>query len=147
MCCNICVTGETLLGKVRNSNTELVKWSSAPAGLSEVRWTRTTIGGPNDLEGSVTPVRFAPPPPSDHPTPSTLPLSLARGPALTAFVRTVPPPHGPPGPIRPRHRARLGQNPPGLVNQNSFPFFLFSFFFSYLYIYIYILIFYAPKIV
>jgi hypothetical protein len=26
-----------------------------PAGLSEVRWTRTTVGGPNDLGGSVTP--------------------------------------------------------------------------------------------
>jgi hypothetical protein len=26
----------------------------APAGLSEVRWTRTTVGGPNDLGGSVT---------------------------------------------------------------------------------------------
>jgi hypothetical protein len=43
-----------LLGKVRNSDTELVKWSGAPAGLSEVRWTRTTVGGPNDLGGSVT---------------------------------------------------------------------------------------------
>jgi hypothetical protein len=28
--------------------------SGAPAGLSEVRWTRTTVGGPNDLRGSVT---------------------------------------------------------------------------------------------
>jgi hypothetical protein len=28
--------------------------SGAPAGLSEVRWTRTTVGGPNDLGGSVT---------------------------------------------------------------------------------------------
>jgi hypothetical protein len=54
MYCNVCVTGETLLGKVRNSDIELVKWSGAPAGLSEVRWTRTTIGGPNDLGGSVT---------------------------------------------------------------------------------------------
>ena len=53
MYCNVCVTGETLLGKVRNSDTELVKRSSAPAGLSEVRWTRTTVGGPNDLGGSV----------------------------------------------------------------------------------------------
>jgi hypothetical protein len=26
----------------------------APARLSEIRWTRTTIGGPNDLGGSVT---------------------------------------------------------------------------------------------
>jgi hypothetical protein len=54
MYCNVCVTGETLLGKVKNSDTELVKWSGAPTGLSEVRWTRTTVGGPNDLEGSVT---------------------------------------------------------------------------------------------
>jgi hypothetical protein len=48
------VTGETLLGKVKNSDTELVKWSGAPAGLSEVRWTRTIVGGPNGLGGSVT---------------------------------------------------------------------------------------------
>jgi hypothetical protein len=54
MCCNIYVTGEKLLGKVKNTDTELVKWSGAPAGLSEVRWTRTTVGGPNDLVGSVT---------------------------------------------------------------------------------------------
>jgi hypothetical protein len=54
MYCNVCVTGETLLGKVRNSDTELVKWSGALAGLSEVCWTRTTVGGPNDLVGSVT---------------------------------------------------------------------------------------------
>jgi hypothetical protein len=54
MCCNICVTSEMLLGKVKNTNTELVKCSGAPAGLFEVRWTRTTIGGPNDLGGSVT---------------------------------------------------------------------------------------------
>jgi hypothetical protein len=54
MYCNVCVTGETLLGKVRSSDTELVKWSGAPTGLFEVRWTRTTISGPNDLGGSVT---------------------------------------------------------------------------------------------
>jgi hypothetical protein len=54
MCCNICVTSETLLGKVKNADTELVKWSGAPAGFSEVQWTRTTVGGPNDLGGSVT---------------------------------------------------------------------------------------------
>jgi hypothetical protein len=46
--------GETLLGKVKNTDTELVKWLGAPAGLSEVRWIRTTVGGPNDLGGSVT---------------------------------------------------------------------------------------------
>ena len=28
--------------------------SEAPKGLSEVRWTKTTVGGPNDLGGSVT---------------------------------------------------------------------------------------------
>jgi hypothetical protein len=28
--------------------------SGAPTGLFEVRWTRTTVGGPNDLGGSVT---------------------------------------------------------------------------------------------
>jgi hypothetical protein len=28
--------------------------SGTPAGLSEVRGTRTTVGGPNDLGGSVT---------------------------------------------------------------------------------------------
>jgi hypothetical protein len=54
MCFNICETGETLLGKVRNTYTELVKWSGASTGLSEVCWTRTTVGGPNDLGGSVT---------------------------------------------------------------------------------------------
>jgi hypothetical protein len=28
--------------------------SGTPAGLSEVCWTKTTVGGPNDLGGSVT---------------------------------------------------------------------------------------------
>jgi hypothetical protein len=58
MCCNICETGETLLGKVRNTNTELVKWSGASTGLSKVHWTRTTLGGPNDLGGSVTDMEY-----------------------------------------------------------------------------------------
>jgi hypothetical protein len=53
MCCNIYVMGETLSSKVKNID-ELVRWSGAPAVLSEVRWTRTTVGGPNDLGGSVT---------------------------------------------------------------------------------------------
>jgi hypothetical protein len=35
MCCNNCEMGETLLGKVRNTDTELVKWSGASTGLSE----------------------------------------------------------------------------------------------------------------
>jgi hypothetical protein len=48
------VTGETLLGKVKVTDTELVKWSGASTGLSEVPWTRKTVGGPNDLGGSVT---------------------------------------------------------------------------------------------
>jgi hypothetical protein len=48
------VTRETLLGKVKNSDTELVKISGASTGLSEVRWTRRIVGGPNDLGGSVT---------------------------------------------------------------------------------------------
>jgi hypothetical protein len=54
MFCNICVTSETLLGKVKDTVTELVKWSGASTGLSEVRWTRTTVGGSNDLGGSIT---------------------------------------------------------------------------------------------
>jgi hypothetical protein len=32
----------------------LSSYSGTPAGLSEVRWTRTTVGGPNDLGSSVT---------------------------------------------------------------------------------------------
>jgi hypothetical protein len=54
MCCNIYVTGETLLGKVKDTDTELVKRLDASTGLSEVRWTRTTVGGPSDLGGSAT---------------------------------------------------------------------------------------------
>jgi hypothetical protein len=48
------VTGETLLGKVKDTDTELVKRLDASTGLSEVRWTRTTVGGPSDLGGSAT---------------------------------------------------------------------------------------------
>jgi hypothetical protein len=33
--------------------------SGAPTGLSDVRWTRTTVGGPNYLGGSVTGGAFA----------------------------------------------------------------------------------------
>jgi hypothetical protein len=51
---NICVTGETLLGKEKDTNTELVEWLCASTGLPKVHWTRTTVGGPNDLGGSVT---------------------------------------------------------------------------------------------
>jgi hypothetical protein len=46
--------GETLLGNVKDTDTELVESLCASTGLSKVRWTRTTVGGPNDLEGSVT---------------------------------------------------------------------------------------------
>jgi hypothetical protein len=35
-------------------NTELVKWLCASTGLSKVLGTRTTVGGPNTLGGSVT---------------------------------------------------------------------------------------------
>jgi hypothetical protein len=51
--CNVCVTGETILGKEKQI-PNLSSDSGAPAGLCEVRWTRTTVGGPNDLGGSVT---------------------------------------------------------------------------------------------
>jgi hypothetical protein len=80
MCCNICVTSETLMGKVKNSDTELVKWSGAPAGLFEVRWTRTTVGGPNDLGGSVTPI--AGPSGATAPMSAPLPLDLDRSPEI-----------------------------------------------------------------
>jgi hypothetical protein len=54
MCCNICVTGETLLGKEKDTDTKLVEWLCASTGLPKVHWKRTTVGGPNDLGGSVT---------------------------------------------------------------------------------------------
>jgi hypothetical protein len=57
MCCNICVTGETLLGKEKDTYTKLVEWLCASTELSKVRWTRTTVGGPNDLGGSITPFK------------------------------------------------------------------------------------------
>jgi hypothetical protein len=53
MFCNVCKTGETFLvrqGKIPSLSSS----SGAPTGLSEVRWTRTTVGGPNYLGGSVT---------------------------------------------------------------------------------------------
>jgi hypothetical protein len=53
MICNVCVTGKTLLGKVKQT-PNLSSDSGTPAGLSEIRWTKTTVGGPNDLGGSVT---------------------------------------------------------------------------------------------
>jgi hypothetical protein len=54
MICNVCKTGKTLLGKVKNKIPNLSSDSEAPTGLSEVRWTRTTVGEPNYLGGSVT---------------------------------------------------------------------------------------------
>jgi hypothetical protein len=48
------VTGETLLGKVRKADIELVKWFR---GTYRVVWgplDKDTVGGPNDLGGSVT---------------------------------------------------------------------------------------------
>jgi hypothetical protein len=36
MCCNICVTGETLLGKVKDIDTELVKWLASTAGQGQL---------------------------------------------------------------------------------------------------------------
>jgi hypothetical protein len=53
MFCNVCKTGETFLerkGKIPNLSSS----SGAPIGLSKVRWTRTTVCGPNYLGGSVT---------------------------------------------------------------------------------------------
>jgi hypothetical protein len=49
MCCNIYVTGETLLGEQKDTYTELVEWLCASTGLSKVHWTRT-----DDLGGSIT---------------------------------------------------------------------------------------------
>jgi hypothetical protein len=48
------MTGETLLGEEENTDTELVESLCGSTGLSKVRRTRTTVGGPNDLGGSVT---------------------------------------------------------------------------------------------
>jgi hypothetical protein len=64
MFCNVCVTGETLLGKVRKI-PNFSSNSGASTGLSEVRWTRTTVGGPNNLGGSVTAGIGAKPFPAD----------------------------------------------------------------------------------
>jgi hypothetical protein len=38
----------------KDTDTELVEWLCASTGLSKVRWTRTTVGGPNNLGGSIT---------------------------------------------------------------------------------------------
>jgi hypothetical protein len=39
----------------------------APTGLSEVRWTRTTVGGPNYLGGSITVMFLGPHVRAQHP--------------------------------------------------------------------------------
>jgi hypothetical protein len=55
MCCNICVTGEALLGEeIRMQIPNLSSHYVHLPGLSKVCWTRTTVGGPNNLGGSVT---------------------------------------------------------------------------------------------
>jgi hypothetical protein len=53
--CNVCVMGEALLGNMMMIQlTELVEWLWASTWVSEVLRTRTTVGGPNTLGGSVT---------------------------------------------------------------------------------------------
>jgi hypothetical protein len=53
--CNVCVMGEALLGGMMKIQiTELAEWLQAPAWLSKVLRTRTSVGGPNTLGGSVT---------------------------------------------------------------------------------------------
>ena len=41
-------------GKVRKKIPNLSSDLGTSTGLSDVCWTRTTVGGPNDLGGSVT---------------------------------------------------------------------------------------------
>jgi hypothetical protein len=54
MFCNVCKTGKTLLGKVKSKIPNLSSDSGTSTGLSDVCWTRTIVGGPNYLGGSVT---------------------------------------------------------------------------------------------
>jgi hypothetical protein len=54
MFCNVCKTGKTLLGKVKSKMPNLSSDSGTSTGLSDVYWTRTTVGGPNYLGGSIT---------------------------------------------------------------------------------------------
>jgi hypothetical protein len=54
MFCNVCKTGKTLLGKLKSKVPNLSSDSGTSTGLSDVYWTRTTVGGPNYLGGSVT---------------------------------------------------------------------------------------------
>jgi hypothetical protein len=42
------------LGKENDTDTELIEWLCASTRLPKIHWTRTTVGGPNDLGGSVT---------------------------------------------------------------------------------------------
>jgi hypothetical protein len=53
--CNVCVMGEALLDDVMEKQiTEPAESLHAPARLSEVLGTRTSVGGPNTLGGSAT---------------------------------------------------------------------------------------------
>jgi hypothetical protein len=53
--CNVCVMGKALLGDMMTiQKTDLVEWLCSSTWLSEVLRTRTTVGGPNTLGGSVT---------------------------------------------------------------------------------------------
>jgi hypothetical protein len=52
--CNVCMMGWALLGDMMTIQiTELTESLCTPAWLSEVRRTRTSVGGPNTLGGSV----------------------------------------------------------------------------------------------
>jgi hypothetical protein len=52
--CNVCVMGEELLGDMMMiQKTKLVKWLCASTWLFEDLRTRTSVGGPNTLGGSV----------------------------------------------------------------------------------------------
>jgi hypothetical protein len=52
--CNVCVMGEALLGDIMMIQmTELVEWLCTSTWLSMVLRTRTYVGGPNTLGGSM----------------------------------------------------------------------------------------------
>jgi hypothetical protein len=53
---DVCVMGEVLLGDLMMmiQMIKLVEWLCASTGLSEVLRTRTSVGGPNTLGGSMT---------------------------------------------------------------------------------------------
>jgi hypothetical protein len=54
MFCNVCKTGETFLERWEKKIPNLSSDLGTSTGLSDVGWTRTTVGGPNYLGGSVT---------------------------------------------------------------------------------------------